>query len=108
MNLWDGLLALEAVRRIDELFMIEREINGCNTDKRAEIRKERSAPVLISLESWMREKRANLSKHNDIAGAMDYMLKRWDGFARFIEDGRICLTNNAAERALRGIALGRR
>jgi transposase len=101
-------LALEAVRRIDELFMIEREINGCNTEKRVEIRKERSAPVLISLESWMREKRANLSKHNDIAGAMDYMLKRWDGFARFIDDGRICLTNNAAERALRGIALGRK
>jgi len=40
--------------------------------------------------------------------AMDYMLKRWATFTRFLEDGRICLTNNAAERALRGIALGRK
>jgi transposase len=101
-------LAIEAVRRIDELFMIEREINGLTIDKRIAVRQERSAPLLINLEAWMREKRANLSRHNDIAGAMNYMLKRWDGFARFIDDGRICLTNNAAERALRGIALGRK
>jgi len=52
--------------------------------------------------------RAKLSRHNDLAKAMDYMLKRWDAFARFLEDGRICLSNNAAERALRGIALGRK
>ena len=45
---------------------------------------------------------------NATTASMDYMLKRWDGFARFLDDGRICLTNNAAERALRGIALGRR
>ncbi len=57
---------------------------------------------------WMREHRGRLSRHADLAKAMDYMLKRWDAFARFLSDGRICLTNNAAERALRGIALGRR
>jgi hypothetical protein len=56
----------------------------------------------------MREERAKLSRHNDVAKAMDYMLKRWDSFARFLDDGRICLSNNAAERALRGIALGRK
>jgi transposase len=56
----------------------------------------------------MREERAKLSRGNDIAKAMDYMLKRWPSFARFLDDGRICLTNNAAERALRGIALGRK
>ena len=54
----------------------------------------------------MREERAKLSRHNDVAKAMDYMLKRWAAFTRFLDDGRICLTNNAAERALRGIALG--
>lgn len=101
-------LAIEAVRRIDELFMIEREINGCTAEKRVAVRKEHSAPLLTGLEAWMHEKRANLSRHSDVAGAMDYMLKRWSGFARFIDDGRICLTNNAAERALRGIALGRK
>ena len=53
----------------------------------------------------MRSERAKLSRHNDVAKAMDYMLKRWDRFTRFLDDGRICLTNNAAERALRGIAM---
>ena len=56
----------------------------------------------------MRAERARLSRHAPVAKAMDYMLKRWDGFTRFLDDGRICLTNNAAERALRGIALGRK
>ena len=101
-------LAIEAVRRIDELFMIEREINGYTAGERAAIRRERSAPLLTNLAAWMHETYPTLSKHSDIAKAMNYMLKRWDGFARFINDGRICLTNNAAERALRGIALGRK
>jgi transposase len=52
--------------------------------------------------------RARLSRHADLARAIDYMLKRWLAFTRFLDDGRICLSNNAAERALRGIALGRR
>ena len=56
----------------------------------------------------MRGQRSKLSRHADVAKAMDYMLKRWNVFARFLTDGRICLTNNAAERALRGIALGRK
>lgn len=56
----------------------------------------------------MRAERAKLSRHNDIAKAMNYMLNRWETFARFLNDGRICITNNAAERALRGIALGRK
>ena len=101
-------LALEAVRRIDALFEIERTINGKSADERRRVRQERSAPLAAELESWMREERAKLSRGNDIAKAMDYMLKRWPSFARFLDDGRICLTNNAAERALRGIALGRK
>src|SRR6266702_1868732 len=56
----------------------------------------------------MRSERAKLSRHSDVAKAMNYMLTRWDTFTRFLVDGRICLTNNAAERALRGIALGRK
>ena len=56
----------------------------------------------------MREQRAKLSRGNDVANAMEYMLKRWTAFTRFLDDGRICLSNNAAERALRGIALGRK
>ena len=72
------------------------------------MRQEFSAPLVADLENWMREHRAKLSRDNDIAKAMDYMLKRWPAFVRFLDDGRICLSNNAAERALRGIALGRK
>lgn len=101
-------LALEAVRGIDALFEIERAINGKSPEERLAARKEHSAPLVVDLEVWMRTHRAKLSSNNKVAEAMDYMLKRWASFARFLEDGRICLTNNAAERALRGIALGRK
>jgi len=101
-------LCLEAVRRIDELFSIERDISGCGADQRRAKRQELSAPKVADLHTWMREQRCKLSDSNDVAKAMDYMLKRWVVFARFLDDGQICLTNNAAERALRGIALGRK
>ena len=101
-------MALEAVQRIDALFEIERCINGLDVAQRRAARQERSAPLVASLETWMREERAKLSRHNDVAKAMDYILKRWEAFTRFLDDGRICLSNNAAERALRGIALGRK
>ena len=101
-------LALEAVRRIDALFEIERSINGRSVEQRRAVRQELSAPLVTDLEGWMREQRAKLSRGNDLAKAMDYLLKRWPAFTRFLDDGRICLSNNAAERALRGIALGRK
>jgi transposase len=101
-------LALEAVRRIDALFDIERSINGQSAERRRAVRQELSAPLVADLERWLREQRPKLSRGNDLAKAMDYMLKRWPAFTRFLDDGRICLSNNAAERALRGIALGRK
>ena len=101
-------MALEAVRRIDALFEIERAINGQGVDQRTTVRRELSAPLVTGLQAWLLEQRAKLSRGNDLAKAMDYMLKRWTAFSRFLADGRICLTNNAAERALRGIALGRK
>jgi transposase len=101
-------IAVEAVRRIDALFTIERDINGQSAEQRRAVRQELSAPLVADLESWMRAQRAKLSRGNDLARAMDYMLKRWTSFTRFLNDGRVCLSNNAAERALRGIALGRK
>jgi transposase len=101
-------LAAEAVRRIDAIFAIEREINGLPADERLAARKIRIAPLVVELESWMRAERARLSRHAEVARAIDYMLKRWAAFTRFLGDGRICLSNNAAERALRGIAIGRK
>ena len=101
-------IALEAVRRFDALFEIERQINGMSAEERLAVRQEKSKPLFDDMHEWLKQERATLSKSSDVTKAMDYMLKRWDGFALFLEDGRICLTNNAAERALRGIALGRR
>ena len=101
-------MALEAVRRIDALFDIERQINGLTADQRLAVRQEMSAPLVADLHAWMTQERARLSRGNEVAKAMDYMLRRWAAFTRFLTDGRVCLTNNAAERALRGIALGRK
>jgi transposase len=97
-------IALEAVKRIDALFDIEREIKGRSAEERQRVRRDQSAPVVAALEAWLREQRARLSRSAAVAEPIDYMLRRWDRFARFIDDGRICLTNNAAERALRGFA----
>jgi transposase len=101
-------LAVEAVRRIDMIFDIERTINGKSADERHAIRQEHSAPLVGDLEIWMRKHRAQLSRNAEVAKVMDYMLRDWPAFTAFLDDGRICLTNNAAERALRGIALGRK
>jgi transposase len=101
-------LAVEAVRLIDEIFAIERRINGLAAGDRLVARQRESKPIVADLERWMRTERARLSRHAETARAIDYMLTRWPAFTRFLDDSRICLTNNAAERALRGIALGRR
>jgi transposase len=101
-------LALEAVRRIDRVLDVEREINGTSIDHRLAVRREHTAPLVAELEAWMRDNRAKLSRHDPVAKVMDYMLKDWAAFTRFLDDGRICLTNNAAERSLRGIAMGRK
>jgi transposase len=101
-------LALEAVKRIDALFDLERALAGLSPAQRLAARQEHSAPLVAALETWLREERARLSRHAPVAKAMDYLLRRWDAFTVFLRNGRVCLTNNAAERALRGIALGRK
>jgi hypothetical protein len=101
-------IAIEIVRRIDALFAIERSINGKSAEERLAVRKASSRPLVDALETYMREQIAKLSRGHDLAKAMHYMLKRWPAFTLFLEDGRVCLSNNAAERGLRGIALGRK
>jgi transposase len=98
-------VAMEIVRRIDALFEIERSINGQSADQRKAVRQAQSAPLVADLEAYMREQCAKLSRGHDLAKAMNYMFKRWASFTRFLDDGRVCLSNNAAERALRGIAM---
>ena len=101
-------VALEAVQRIDALFDLERAINGLSANERLEIRNEQSAPLVANLELWLKDQRSRLSRSASVAQPIDYLLKRWPSFTRFLQDGRVCLSNNAAERALRGFALGRR
>ena len=101
-------IALEAVRRFDALFEIERAINGRGADERRAVRQEKSNPLLEDMHAWLLRERETLSRSSEVLKPINYMLRRWGDFARFLDDGRICLTNNCAERALRGIALGRR
>lgn len=99
-------LALEAVQRIDVLFAIEREVNGQPAAQRHTARQERSAPLVADLESWLRQTRETLSRGHDLAKVINYMFRRSPSFTRFLEDGRVCLSNNATERALRTVATG--
>jgi transposase len=100
-------IAIEAVERIDALFAIEREINGLTSQERLAARHERSRPLMIALERWLREQRARLSGQSKVAKAIAYSLTRWVALTRFLDDGRLCMTNNAAERAIRPLAVGR-
>jgi transposase len=101
-------IAVEAVERIDVLFAIEREINGMSPQERVRMRHERSRPLLIELETWLREQRGRVSKNSDTGKAINYSVKRWAALTRFLDDGRLCMSNNAAERELRAVAIGRK
>jgi transposase len=95
------------------LVMLNRNANNKSTSQVSSRLKlypavARTALIVTALETWLRTECARLSRHNAVAKAVDYMLTSWPSFTRFLDDGRICLTNNAAERALRGLALGRK
>ena len=101
-------IAIEVVRRIEALFAIERSINGMTAEERLAKRNMLSAPLVEELQTYLYAQLARLARGHDLARAINYMLKRWAAFTLFLEDGRVCLSNNAAERGLRGIALGRK
>jgi transposase len=101
-------IAVEVVRRIDALFAIERAINGQRPEERLAARQSASRPLVDDLHAYLREQVAKLARGHDLAKAIQYMLKRWLAFTLFLEDGRVCMSNNAAERSLRGVALGRK
>jgi transposase len=101
-------IAIEIVRRIDALFEIERPINGKSAAERLAVRQISSRPLVDDLKIYLRTQLDRLARGHDLAKAINYMLKRWAAFTLFLEDGRVCLSNNAAERGLRGIALGRK
>lgn len=71
------------------------------------MRNAHSRPLVADLETWLRKQRARLSAKNEVAKAIAYSLNQWRGLIRFLDDGRLCMSNNAAERALRCVAVGR-
>src|SRR5712671_553259 len=101
-------VAAEALQRIAGLYAIEKEIRGRPPDERREVRNTRSRPLLESLKQWFEETLEKLSRISDAAMAVRYALGRWEALLRFCDDGRIEIDKNAAERALRVVALGRK
>jgi transposase len=101
-------VAAEALQRIAGLYAVEKEIRGRPPDERREVRNTRSRPLLESLKQWFEETLGKLSRKSDTAMAVRYALGRWEALLRFCDDGRIEIDNNAAERALRVVALGRK
>src|SRR6266446_2177945 len=103
-----SLVAAEALERIGALYAVESDINGRSPEERREIRNARSRPLLESLKQWLEETLVKLSKKSDTAIAVRYALGRWEALMRYCGDGHLEIDNNAAERALRAVALGRK
>jgi transposase len=101
-------VAKEALERIAQLYGIEKEIRGLSPGERRAMRQARSRPLLESMHAWLKVTMAKLSRKSDVAKAIHYALERWSALTLFTEDGRIEIDNNAAERALRAVALGRK
>ena len=101
-------LATEALKRIAELYAIEADIRGRPPEERRQARMTRARPLLDSLHQWLQATLAVVSKKSEIAAAIRYALGRWRALLRYCDDGQIEIDNNAAERALRAVALGRK
>jgi transposase len=101
-------LALEALQRIAALYEIEATIRGKSPEIRLAVRQARSAPLFADLRNWLEQTLTRISGKSDLAGAIRYMLSRWEALTLVLRDGRACIDNNAAERAMRPIPLGRK
>jgi transposase len=101
-------IAAEAIRRIGELYVIERAVRGELPHERSRVRTEQTAPLLAQLQQWMDESLRQVSAKSQLGGAFKYALVRWTALTRFVQDGRIEIDNNSAERSIRPLVLGRR
>lgn len=101
-------MANEALERIAALYAIEKEIRGRPPEQRCAVRQKRSKPLLASLREWFESTLPKLSRKSDTTAAIRYALARWEALQHYCEDGAIEIDNNAAERSLRGVALGRK
>jgi pimeloyl-ACP methyl ester carboxylesterase len=100
--------ASEAIRRIGELYAIEKEVRGSPSEIRLAIRQARARPVMEALRAWFDATLQTFSAKSDMAGAIRYAISRWTALTRYLDDGEVEIDNNAAERALRVVALGRK
>lgn len=98
----------EAIERVAALYAIEAEIGGSTPEVRRSVRQARAKPLLDSMRKWMEDTLAKLSRKSDTAAAIRYATSRWQALARYVDDGHLEIDNNAAERALRVVALGRK
>ncbi len=101
-------LAGEAIARIGQLYAIETGIRGRPPDERRQVRQARARPLLDAMQEWLGSSLAKLSRKSETAAAIRYALGRWTALTRYCDDGRLEIDNNAAERALRAVALGRK
>jgi transposase len=101
-------VAEEALVRIGALYVVEEEIRGRSPEQRSAVRQAKSKPLLDSLRQWLETTLSTLSRKSDTTAAIRYALSRWEALTRFVDDGHIEIDNNAAERSLRGVALGRK
>lgn len=101
-------LALEALQRIAALYAIEATIRGQSPEARLAVRQAQSAPLFSDLRTWLETTLSRISGKSELAVAIRYMLSRWNALTLVLRDGRACIDNNAAERAMRPIPLGRK
>ena len=101
-------LALQPLQRIAELYAIEATIRGQPPDVRLAVRQAQSAPLFTNFHAWLEQTLTQISGKSDLAKAIRYMLSRWNALTLILRDGRACIDNNAAERAVRPIPLGRK
>jgi transposase len=100
--------ASEAIRRIGSLYAVEKQVRGSPPEIRLAARQARARPVMGELQVWLEQTLQTLSAKSDMAGAIRYALARWAALTRYLDDGTVEIDNNAAERALRVVALGRK
>jgi hypothetical protein len=101
-------IASEALERIAAFYAIEKDIRGCGADERRAARQEKTQPLFAAFEPWLREKLASISQNSKLAEAICYLLSRWEGLTRFVNDGRVEIDSNIVERSIRPIALNRK
>lgn len=108
MKATQGEVATEAIRRIDALYAVERAIRGKPPDERQATRQQVARPQLDDLATWFREIQGGSARSSPLNAAVSYALKQWDSLVLYLDDGRVEIDNNAAERAIRPLALGRK